>query len=75
MPPDSKQTELGSRVQGASPPIGKNTGSFSAMSCMEMCRYSYFRLCGYFRDSRMSFVTTGEFSVRFTKITSGAGAS
>ena len=31
VPPDSKETELGSSDQEASPSAGKNIGSFSAM--------------------------------------------
>ena len=36
---------------------------------MEVCPYSYFRWCGYFRGPWVSFVvTTDEFSVRVTKL-------
>ena len=35
---------------------------------MEVCPYSYFRSCGYFRGPWVSFVTADEFSVRVTKI-------
>ena len=42
---------------------------------MEVCPYSYFRWCGYFRGPWVSFVTTVEFSVRVTKITSSIGVS
>ena len=41
-----------------------------SMLCLEVCPYSYFRWCGYFRGPWVSFVTTDKFSVRFTKITS-----
>ena len=37
---------------------------------MEVRSYSYFRWCGYFWSPWVSFVTTDEFSVRVTKITS-----
>ena len=42
------------------------------VSCshMDVRPYSYFWWCRYFWDPRVSFVTTDEFSVRFTKITS-----
>ena len=36
----------------------------------ELCPYSYFRWCGYFRGPWVSFVTTDDFVVRVTKITS-----
>ena len=42
---------------------------------MEVCPYGYFRWCGYFRGPCVSFVTTDEFSVRVTKITSRIGVS
>ena len=42
---------------------------------MEVCPYSYFRWCGYFRGSWVSFVTTDEFSVRIAKITSRISVS
>ena len=42
VPPDSKETELRSSNQEASPSAGKNTGdSFSAKSRMEVCPYNY----------------------------------
>ena len=53
----------------------KNRDSFSAMSRIEVCPYSYFRWCGYFRGPWVSFVTTDEFSVRVTKITWKIGVS
>ena len=40
---------------------------------MEVCPYSYFRWCGYFRGPWVSFVMTDEFSVRVKKITSKIG--
>ena len=49
------------RDQEASPSVGKNS--------------SYFQWCGYFRGPWVSFVTTDEFSVRVTKITSRIGVS
>ena len=43
VPPDSKETELGSSDQEASPPAGKNTGVVLVpCSCMEVHPYSYF---------------------------------
>ena len=73
---DSKETELGSSDQEASPSAGKNTGVVLVpCSRMEVRPYSYFQWCGYFRGPWVSFVTTDEFSVRFTKITSRIGIS
>ena len=47
--PDSKDTELGSSNQEASPSAGKNTGVVLVpCSPMEVRSYSYFRWCGYF---------------------------
>ena len=49
VPPDSKETELGSSDQEASPSAGKNTGVVLVpCSRMEVRPYSYFRWCGYF---------------------------
>ena len=71
VPPDSKETELGSSDQESSPSAGKNTVVvFSAMSCMEVCPYSYFCWCGYFQGPWMLFVTTDELSLRVTKTSS-----
>ena len=39
--PDSKKTKLGSSDQETSPSAGKNTESFSVMSHIEVCHYSY----------------------------------
>ena len=50
-----------------------NRNSFSALSRMEVCPYSYFRWWGYFRGPWVSFVTTDKFSMRVTKITSRIG--
>ena len=49
VPPDSKETELGSSDKDASPSAGKNTGVV-LVPCldMEVRPYSYFRWCGYF---------------------------
>ena len=42
--PDSKETELGSSSQEASPSAGKNTGVvLVTCSCMEVCPHSYFQ--------------------------------
>ena len=38
---------------------------------MEVCLYNYFQWRGYFWGPWMSFVTTGEFSVRVTKLLQG----
>ena len=76
VPPDSKETELGSSEQEASPSAGKNT-PVVLVPClrMEVRPYSYFRWCGYFWGPWVSFVMTDEFSVRVTKITSRIGVS
>ena len=42
---------------------------------MEVCPYSYFWWCGYFRGPWVSFVTTDDFPVRDTKNTARIGAS
>ena len=42
---------------------------------MEVHPYSYFWWCGYFWGPWVSFVTTDEFSVKVTKITSRIGVS
>ena len=74
--PDNKKTELGSSDQEAFPSAGKNN-AVVLVPClhMEMRPYSYFQWCGYFRGPWESFVTTDEFSVRGTKITSMIGVS
>ena len=71
VPPDSKETELGSSNQEASPSAGKNTGVV-LVSCsrMEVRSYSYFREVPW-----VSFVTIDEFSLRTPKITSRIGVS
>ena len=76
VPPDSKETELGSSNQEASLSAGKNTGVV-LVPClhMEVHPYIYFEWCGYFCGPWVSFVTTDEFSVRVTKITSRIGVS
>ena len=49
VPPDSKEMELGSSDQEASPSAGKNTGVVVApCSHMEVFPFSYFWCCGYF---------------------------
>ena len=76
VPPDSKETELVSSDQEASPSAGKDTGVVLVRcSRMDMRPYSYFRWCGYFSGPGVSYVTADEFSVRVTKITSRIGAS
>ena len=76
VPPDSKESKLGSSDQDASPSTGKST-EVVLVSClhMEVHPYSYFRWCGYFRGPWVSFVMTDEFSVRVAKITSRIGVS
>ena len=74
--PDSKETELESSDQEASPLAGKNTGVVLVpCSHMEAHPYSCFWWCGYFRGPWVSFVKTDEFSVRVPKITSRIGVS
>ena len=47
--PDSKENELRSSNQEASPSAGKNTRVFLVPClCMEVRPYSYLRWCGYF---------------------------
>ena len=70
--PDSKETELGSIDQEASPAAGKNTGVVLVPYLrMEVRPHSYFWLCWYFWGPSVSFVMTGEFSVRVTKLLQG----
>ena len=48
VPPDSKETKLGSRDQEASPSAGKTIGVvLVSYSRMEVRPYSYFRWCSY----------------------------
>ena len=69
LPPDSKETELGSSNHEASPSAGKNTRVVLVpCSHMDVHRNSYFWWCGYFWGPWVSFVMTDEFSVRVTKI-------
>ena len=68
-------TSIGDRFEIIGTILKKYWGSFSVMYCMEVCPYSYFWLCGYFQGRWVSFVTTDEFSVRVTKITSRIGVS
>ena len=76
VPLDSKESELGSIDQEASPSAGQNNGVVLVpCSRMEVRPYSYLQWCGYFRGLRVSFVTKDEFSVRVTKIISRVGVS
>ena len=76
VPPDSKETKLGSSVQEASPSAGKNTRIILVpCSHMEVCPYSYFWWHGYVQGPWVSFVMTDEFSVRVAKIASRIGVS
>ena len=69
VPPDSKETKLGSSNQEAFPSAGKNSVVVLVpCSTMEVRLYSYF-------TATLSFVMTEEFSVKVTKITSRIGAS
>ena len=72
VPPDSKDTELGSSDQEASPSEGKITGVVLVpCSRMNVRPYSYFWWCGYFWGPWVLFVVTDEFSVRVTKLLQG----
>ena len=68
--PDSKETELGGSDQEASPSAGKNTGVVRAWKCVPTTISS-----GGDISEVVSFVTTDEFSVRVTKITTRIGVS
>ena len=71
MPPDSKETKLGSSDQEVSPSAGENTGVvFVPCSRMEVHPYSYFQWRGYISGRWVSFVTTDKFSARVTKTAS-----
>ena len=74
MPSAHEQTKLGSSNREASSSAGKNT-EVVVMSHMEVSTYSYFQWCGYFSGSWASLVTTDEFSVKVTKITSKINVS
>ena len=69
VPSNSKETELGSSDQEASPSAGKNTGVV-LMPCshMEVRPYSYFWWCQYLWGPWVSFLTTDELSVGVTKV-------
>ena len=73
---DSEQSKLGSSNQETFPSASKNTGVV-LVPClrMEVCTYNYFQWCQYFWSHWVSFVATGKFSVRVTKITSRIGVS
>ena len=76
MPPNSKEIELGSSDQEASPQAGKNTGVVLVpILHIVVCPYSYFWWCGYLLGPWMSFATRDELSVRVTKTTSKIGVS
>ena len=58
------------------PLAGKNTGVVLVpFSRMEVHPCSYFQWCGYFWGPWVSFLTSDEFSVRVTKITSRIGVT
>ena len=76
MPPHTKETELGSSDQEASPPAGKNTRivlvPYRAGKCVPTV------ISGGVDISEVPwvlFVTTDELSVKVTKITSRIGVS
>ena len=73
---DSKETQLGSSDQEASPSAGKNT-TVVLVPCsrMEVGSYSNFRWCGNFGGPWKSFGKSDEFSVRVTKFLSRIGVS
>ena len=73
---DSKETELGSSDQEASPSAVKNSGVV-LVSCsrIEVRPYSYFWWEGIFLTSLGVIVTTDGFSVKVTKVTSRIGVS
>ena len=74
--PDIMETKFGSSNQETSPSAGKVTGVvLLPCSRMEVHPYCYFSWCGYFLGPLVSFVMTGEFLVRVTKITSRIGVS
>ena len=76
VPPDTKETKLGSRNKEDSLWAGKNNEIVLVpRSHMKVCPYSYFRRYGYFRGPWISFIMTDEFSLRVTKITSRIGVS
>ena len=52
--PYSKETELGRSDLEASLSACKDWHSLSAMLCMEVCPYSYFRWCRYFRGPSLA---------------------
>ena len=67
--PDSKETELGSSDQEASPSADKNTGVV-LVPCLHMCvPTAIFGGVDISKIPWVSFVMTHEFSVRVTKIT------
>ena len=70
MLPDSKETELGGSDQEASSSAGKNTGVVCAWKCVPTIIFS-----GGDVSEVVSFITTDEFSVRVTKITTRIGVS
>ena len=75
VPPDGRETKLGSNDLDTSPSAGKNARVFLCHVTHEVCHYSYFQWCGYFRGPWVSLFTIDEFSVRVTKITSRNGVS
>ena len=67
--PNSKETELGSSDQEASPSAGKNIGVVLVPCHTWKCLYSYSWWCGYSRGPWVLFVVIDEFSVRVAKVT------
>ena len=74
MPPDSKETKLGSSDQETSPSAVKNTGivlvPYHTWKCVPIALSGGVDMVPW-----MSFIVTDEFSVRVTKITSRIGVS
>ena len=72
---DSKETEIESKDLEASHSAGKNTERVLVPCQKWKCPYNYFHWRGYFQGPQVSLVTTDEFLVRVTKITSRIGVS
>ena len=72
--PDSKETELGSSDQEASPSAGKNNGIVLVPCCTWKCVPTVISSGVDISEVPGGHVTTDEFSVRVKKITSRIGA-
>ena len=71
--PDSKETELGSSNQEASPSAGKNTGVVLVQCRAWSMSLQLFLMMRLFLRPLVSFLMTDGFSVSVTKITSRIG--